>query len=50
MTPILAGLLPLLILIALALASLMLVGALSWWMLRRQARGDFDNPDEGEDE
>lgn len=49
MNPILAGLLPLLATLGLALAALLLVGALSYWMLVRFAAGEFEN-DEQEDD
>lgn len=49
MSPILAGLLPLLITLGLALTALVLVGAFSYVMLIRQARGEFE-PEEQEDD
>lgn len=48
MTPILAGLLPLLTTLGLALTTLVVVGALSYWMLVRVAAGEFE-PEEQEE-
>ena len=50
MNPILAGLLPLLTTLGLALTFLALVGAFSYVMLSRLARGDFEPDDETGDE
>lgn len=50
MNPILAGLFPLLATLGLALTFLAIVGAFSYVMLSRQARGDFEADDETGDE
>lgn len=50
MNPILAGLLPLLITLGLALIALIALGAFSYVMLTRMARGDFEPDDETGDE
>lgn len=48
MSPVLAGLLPLLITLGLAFTALVVVGAFSFLMLLRQARGEFEPEQEDE--